>query len=72
MEIDLLIEVQVFLGPLTLARETGVINSAAIAIPGRAPTGGRILDMRNCVTQFFSIGRIIEVEGAVFAPALRE
>ena len=69
MEVDLLIEIQVFFRALTLARETRVIDAAAIRVPGRAAAGGGVLDVRDGVAEFLPVGRIVKVEGAIFAPA---
>src|SRR5439155_1054945 len=69
VKIDLLIEIQIRFGPLTLLWETSVINSSAVRAPGRAATRCGILHVGNGVRQRFPRRSFVEVKGAVFAAA---
>src|SRR5262249_4072383 len=72
MEVDLLIKVQVLVGPLSFARKPGVIDAGCVCIPGSAATSRWVLDMSNGITQLFAVCGIIEMEGAIFASAFGE
>ena len=71
MKINLLIKIQVGVGPLAFAWKPRVINSSAVRIPGRAAAGGWILHMRDRVGHGFSCRGFINVERPILAPTLR-
>ena len=71
MKINLLIKIQVGLRSLAFARETRVINTGAVGVPGRAAAGSRILHMRNRIRRRPARRRFVNVQGSIFAPALR-
>src|SRR5260370_21627086 len=51
VKINLLIEIQIRFGSLTLPRETRVINSGAVLVPGRAATRRRMWHVRDLIRQ---------------------
>src|SRR2546430_10946478 len=69
VKINLLIEIQISFGSLTLPGETRVINSGAVLVPSRAAARRRILHVRDRVWQCFSGRGFVKVKRAIFAAA---
>ena len=72
MKINLLIEIQIAIGPLALSRITRVVNSRAIRVPRRAAGGRRILHVRDRVRQRFPRRDLVKVQRPIFTAALRK
>src|SRR5437667_12610338 len=69
MKINLLIEIQISFGPLTLPGKTRIINSTAVRVPSRTAARRRILHVCDGVRQCFSRRGLVKVKRAVFAAA---
>src|SRR5882724_8688016 len=70
VKINLLIKVQVRLGPLTFSGKPCVINPGAVGVPCCAATRSRILDVGNRVRQRFAGAGFVKVKSAVFTSTL--
>ena len=72
VEINLLIKIQISIGPLAFPGKTRVINAGTIGIPRRAATCGWVLDMPDGIRQRLVCRGFVEVKRAVFAAAGRK
>src|SRR5690349_14169208 len=61
VKIDLLIEIQIDIGPLAFAGKPRVINARALRVPSRAATGRGILNVSNGVRQCLSGGSFVKM-----------
>src|SRR6266487_6112552 len=69
VKINLLIKIQISIGPLAFPGKTRVIDSRSIGVPSRAATRSGILDMCNGVRQRFARRGFVKAKCAVFAAA---
>src|SRR5262245_6411832 len=67
VEVNLLIKIQISIGPLAFSWKARVINSRSIGVPCRAAPRSGILNMRNGVHQWFARRDFVKVKCAVFA-----
>ena len=72
VEINLLIKIQISIGPLAFPGKTRVINAGTIGIPRRAATCGWVLNMRDSIRQRLACRGFVEVKRTVFAAAGRK
>ena len=69
VKVNLLIKIQISIGPLAFPRKTGVINARSISILGRAPSCGGILNVRNRVRQGLASRGLVKMKRPVLAAA---
>ena len=72
VEVDLLIEAQILLRPLSLARVARVVEAGSVSIPGDASPRGPSIDSRNSITGFFAAGHVVDVNRSLFTSAAGE
>ncbi len=57
VEVDLLVEAEVLLGALALARVARVPEASAVGVPGDAASGGAVVDVRHHVRELLAASR---------------
>ena len=69
VKVNLLIKIQISVGPLAFARKARVINARSISIPSRAPSCCGILNMRNPVREGLASRSLVKMKRPVLAAA---